>query len=179
MPGSSQGAHERTPTQTGTVHEIWAPRPPRLVASFLGPWTVSGHPCLFDASSVFLEPCLFECSNGDWRPDAKSCATLLSRLGSRTQDARGCRGQHDNQQDGQVSSHAYVCTVCVQMCVRACVRACMFVRVCVHVCARVRASVSKSVGHACVLCFVVSCIHGGRVCMNTDCRLWQTETVAQ
>ena len=161
MPASSQGAHERTPTQTGTVHEIWAPRPPRLVASFLGPWTVasflgpwtvSGHPCLFDASSVFLEPCLFECSNGDWRPDAKSRATLLSRFGSRTQDARGCRGQHDNQQDGQVSSHAYVCTVCVQMCVRACVRACMFVRVCVHVCARVRASVSKSVGHACVLC---------------------------
>ena len=66
--------------------------------------------------------------------------------------------------------------VCVQMCVRACVRACMFVRVCVHVCARVRASVFKSVGHACVLwfcgfVFVVSCIHGGRVCTNTDCRL--------
>ena len=172
MPASSQGAHERTPTQTGTVHEIRAPRPPRLVASFLGPWTVSGHPCLFDASSVFLEPCLFECSNGDWRPDAKSCATLLSRFGSRTQDARGCRGQHDNQQDGQVSSHAYVCTVCVQMCVRACVRACLFVCafMCVPACVRVCSRVSD-MRVFCGFVFVVSCIHGGRVCTNTDCRL--------
>ena len=153
---------------------------PWTVASFLGPWTVSGHPCLFDASSVFLEPCLFECSNGDWRPDAKSCATLLSRFGSRTQDARGCRGQHDNQQDGQVSSHAYVCTVCVQMCVRACVRACVHVCSCVRSCVCPRACECVQECRTCV-CFVlvVSCIHGGRVCMNTDCRLWQTETVAQ